>query len=81
MNSSQNQHALERLIRVSEVKKFTGLSAATIYRKIAAKEFPRPVALGAMARAWPLSEVQYWIASRVTERDQVRDCATAACTS
>jgi prophage regulatory protein len=64
-------HALEeRLIRIAEVKNLTGLSTASIYRKIAAKEFPRPVALGPMARAWPLTEVQRWITGRVSERDQ-----------
>jgi prophage regulatory protein len=53
----------ERLIRIAEVKRLTGLSTATLYRKIAAKEFPRPVRLGVVARAWPLSEVQNWIAT------------------
>ena len=59
---------VERLIRIDEVKRLTGLSTATLYRKIAAKEFPRPVRLGAVARAWPLSEVQDWIAGRMELR-------------
>jgi len=59
---------LERLIRISEVKRLTGISTATLYRKIALKEFPRPVRLGELARAWPLSEVQSWIAGRIELR-------------
>lgn len=59
---------VERLIRIGELKRLTGLSAATLYRKISAKEFPRPVRLGAAARAWALSEVQDWIASRMAVR-------------
>jgi len=59
---------VERLIRIGEVKRLTGLSTATLYRKISSKEFPRPVALGVMARAWPLSEVQDWIAGRIAVR-------------
>lgn len=59
---------IERLIRIDEVKRLTGISTATLYRKIAAKEFPRPVRLGAVARAWPLSEVQSWIAGRIELR-------------
>ena len=59
---------VERLIRIDEVKRLTGISAATLYRKISAKEFPRPVRLGAVARAWPLSEVQDWIAGRIELR-------------
>jgi prophage regulatory protein len=59
---------VERLIRIGEVKLLTGLSTATLYRKISSKEFPRPVALGVLARAWPLSEVQDWIAARIAVR-------------
>jgi len=59
---------VERLIRIGEVKRLTGLSTATIYRKVSQKEFPRPVPLGAFARAWPLSEVQDWIAGRIALR-------------
>jgi prophage regulatory protein len=64
---------VERLVRIDEVKRLTGLSTATLYRKISAKEFPRPVRLGAMARAWPLSEVQDWIAGRIELRGGVND--------
>ena len=52
----------ERLIRIGEVRRLTGL------RKIAGKAFPRPVQLGVAARAWPLSEVQNWIAGRIELR-------------
>jgi prophage regulatory protein len=58
----------ERLIRIGEVKRLTGISTATLYRKISANEFPRPVPLGTAARAWPLSEVQSWIAGRIELR-------------
>ena len=59
---------VERLIRIGEVKRLTGLSGATLYRKVSAKEFPRPVRLGATARAWALSEIQDWIANRMAVR-------------
>lgn len=59
---------IDRLVRIGEVKRLTGLSTATLYRKISAKEFPRPVRLGVAARAWPLSEVQNWIAGRIELR-------------
>jgi prophage regulatory protein len=63
-----NNEPLERLIRIDEVKRLTGISTATLYRKISAREFPRPVRLGVVARAWPLSEVQSWIAGRIELR-------------
>jgi prophage regulatory protein len=64
---------VERLIRIGEVKRLTGLSTATVYRKISAKEFPGAVALGVQARAWPLSEVQDWIAGRISVRGGSHD--------
>ena len=78
MDSVQSEsRAVERLIRFPEVKRLTGLSGATLYRKISAKEFPRPVQVGTVARAWPLSEVQAWIAARIALRDTHED-GTAA---
>ena len=67
-NVQTDDRPVERLIRISEVKRLTGLSTATLYRKMAAREFPRPVQLGVGARAWPLSEVQDWIATRIELR-------------
>jgi prophage regulatory protein len=64
---------VERLIRIDEVKRLTGISTATLYRKISANEFPRPVRLGVVARAWPLSEVQDWIAGRIELRGGSND--------
>jgi prophage regulatory protein len=74
MDNVQNvTRPVERLIRIGEVKRLTGLSTATVYRKISSKEFPRPVALGVLARAWPLSEVQNWIAGRIAVRGDSHD--------
>lgn len=75
-------HTSERLIRIEEVKRLTGLSTATLYRKMAARDFPLPVRLGAVARAWPLSEVQDWIAKRMALRgthECADGCASADC--
>ena len=72
-NLQIENHLVERLIRIGEVKRLTGLSTATLYRKIAGKEFPRPVQLGVAARAWPLSDVQNWIAGRIELRGGSND--------
>jgi predicted DNA-binding transcriptional regulator AlpA len=68
-NVQVEDRLVERLIRISEVKRLTGLSTATLYRKISAGDFPRPVQLGAAARAWVLSEIQSWIAKRIAQRE------------
>ena len=67
-NVQGEDRPVERLIRIGEVKRLTGLSTATLYRKISTREFPRPVQLGVAARAWPLSDVQNWIAGRIALR-------------
>jgi prophage regulatory protein len=73
MEPTQHERFVERLIRIDEVKRLTGVSTATLYRKISANEFPRPVRLGVVARAWPLSEVQSWIAARIGLRGGSND--------
>jgi|RhiMethySRZTD1v2_1073278.scaffolds.fasta_scaffold4346800_1 prophage regulatory protein len=73
MKKAQVDNPAERLIRISEVKRLTGLSTATLYRKISGREFPRPVQLGVAARAWLFSEVQDWIARRIALRDTHED--------
>ena len=62
---------MERLLRISEVQRTTGLSKANIYRKIAIKEFPSPVPLVDSGKAvgWVSSEIQKWIAGRIEARE------------
>ena len=67
-NVQVGDRPVERLIRIGEVKRLTGPSTATLYQKISTREFPRPVQSGAAARAWPLSDVQNWIAGRIELR-------------
>lgn len=56
-----------RIVRRPEVEKVTGLSRATLYRLIAAGEFPAPVRLTAgYAVGWRASEVREWLESRET---------------
>lgn len=52
----------DSLIRLPEVLRRTGLSRATIYRKIARAEFPAGVPLGANATAWYESDINRWVA-------------------
>lgn len=56
-----------RLIKRREVLASTGLAVSTLYERISAGTFPRPVALGPRSVAWSESEVQTWIAERIAE--------------
>ena len=56
----------ERLLKRREVEARVCLSRATIYERMARKEFPRPLRIGAQAVAWRESEIEDWIATRAT---------------
>ena len=54
----------DRLIRLKEVLRLTGLSRSSLYRKIRAGTFPESVELGERVVGWWESEVRAWMASR-----------------
>ncbi len=56
-----------RFLRLPEVMERTGLSRSTIYVRVAAGRFPRPVALGGRAVGWIEAEVDEWVAERIAE--------------
>jgi prophage regulatory protein len=49
------------LLRFSDVILATSIGSSTIYRKIAANQFPRPLRLGPGSVRWRASEVVEWI--------------------
>ena len=59
---------MKRFLKISEVETATGLSRATVYRKIAGGTFPAPVKVGAAAR-WPEQDIEAWKATLCQERD------------
>jgi len=56
-------------IKLKEVMGITCLCKASIYRMIAAGEFPKQVSLGERAVAWVEEEILDWVQARVDERD------------
>lgn len=55
----------QRILRLPDVKARTGLSRSTIYLRLAAGNFPRPVSLGARSIGFVESEIDDWIAERI----------------
>jgi prophage regulatory protein len=51
------------LLRIQVVQTVTGLSAPTIYRKVARGEFPEPVRLGARCTRWRSGDLSAWVSS------------------
>jgi prophage regulatory protein len=54
----------EFFMRRPEVSRTTGLPPSTLYARIKAGDFPRPVKLGPRTVAWRATDVQRWIAAR-----------------
>jgi prophage regulatory protein len=53
----------DNLVRLAAVKRRTGLSAATIYRKMATGEFPQTIRLSVNVVAWYESDIDRWVAA------------------
>ena len=63
-----NQEQQERIVRFRELRQTIQLSRSTIWRKVRAGEFPKPIALGKAAVGWLSSEIQAWIANQAGAR-------------
>lgn len=61
----------KRLIRLRGVLERTGDNKSTIYQKMAAGQFPRPVPIGERAVAWIESEIDAYIDACIANRDEV----------
>lgn len=56
-----------RLIRRAEVIARVSLARSSIYKRMAAGEFPRPVDIGGGRVAWLESDIDHWINERLAE--------------
>ncbi len=68
-STTHQQNHVSALLRISEVRRRTGLSDSAIYRGVQSGTFPRPLKLTERSSAWVEAEVLEWIASRIAERD------------
>ena len=58
------------LLRVRDVCERTGLSRSTIYERLAAGRFPKPLYPAPGAPRWRSDEIAAWIESLSAERDE-----------
>lgn len=58
-----------QLERPADVLARVGFSKATLYRRISAGTFPRPIRLGERSVAFLVTEVDAWIADRAQARE------------
>ena len=55
--------AQDCIIRLPEVKRRTGLTRATLYRKIASGTFPKQIPLSVNCVGWYESDVNAWVSN------------------
>lgn len=58
-----------QILRMPDLKRYTGLSKPTIYRLIGVGTFPSPIKLAARAVGWRKREVDQWLAAREPSND------------
>ncbi|EDL69130.1 conserved domain protein [Vibrio campbellii HY01] len=59
-----------RFLRIQDVMSLTGLGRSTIYKFMADEtDFPKSVPIGGRAVAWVESEIEEWMESRLSMRD------------
>ena len=59
-----------RLIKLKEVMTATGLSRSYIYALAQQNIFPKPIKLSERASAWVEVEIEEWIQSKISQRNQ-----------
>jgi prophage regulatory protein len=65
---TNTQESIDRIARLPEVAKITGLSASTIRSYIRSGVFPAPFPLGRRGIGWKISTITNWIEARLQER-------------
>lgn len=53
----------DSLIRLADVKRRTGLSRTTIYKKVGQGKFPKPTPISEGLVAWYESDIDTWVAN------------------
>lgn len=51
-------------IRLADLVKLIPFGKATVWRKVKAGQFPKPVKLSERITAWPVEDVRAWIAAQ-----------------
>ena len=58
---------MQIILRLPQVKYYTGLSRSAIYQRIAEGAFPKQFSLGSRAVGWLEADIQDWIKQRLVE--------------
>jgi prophage regulatory protein len=59
-----------KVLRKQSVLDTIGVSSATLWRMCKGGRFPKPIELGSNSVGWVESEIQDWLADRMSQRNQ-----------
>jgi prophage regulatory protein len=65
-SSSLSRAPSDRLLRLPEVQRLTGLGRSAIYEQMSTGSFPRSIKVGSRSVSWSEAAVQAWIAKRLS---------------
>lgn len=68
---ANQSHEAPTILRRKFVEARTGLARSTIYQRIAAGIFPKPVSLGARAVGWIEAEINAYICNQIAQSRKV----------
>ncbi|RWC25955.1 MAG: AlpA family transcriptional regulator [Mesorhizobium sp.] len=60
---------MKTFIRRPEVERLTGLSTSSLYERMQAGQFPKPIRIGPKAVAWDAEEISEWQERCLAQRD------------
>ena len=67
-----------RILRLKSVLERTGLSRSTVYRKIQARTFPKPLKISERCIGWREADVEAWLRSPVVHAGTKHGIATVS---
>ncbi|MDD3577112.1 helix-turn-helix transcriptional regulator [Halothiobacillus sp.] len=62
----KNETSFDRILRMPDVQRMTGLSRSSIYRLIAQGNFPSAIKLSSLAVGWRQSAIEVWLLQRAS---------------
>ncbi|MEA3233850.1 AlpA family transcriptional regulator [Pseudomonas mosselii] len=66
----EHTEGIDRLLRLPDVIRITGMGRNTVYTRIKEGTFPKQVKIGPKSVAWRQSEINQWMASLNPSSDQ-----------
>lgn len=67
VSETRPQVKRDRLVRLDECERLTGLKKSSLYSLMRRNAFPQCVRISARCTAWPESSVLQWVQDRITE--------------